>query len=379
MATVPLSEIIVGKRHRETFGDIKALATSIASIGLLHPIVITPEKRLIVGQRRLLAAQQLGWRDIPATIVKTFDDLMQALKAECDENTCRLDFKPSEAVSLGDTLEAVERAKAKERQREHGKTAPGRKKNTGGNLPEVIGDTRDAVGKGVGMSGKTYERAKAVAKAAKSNPAKYGKFAEAMDKTGKVAGAYKAMQRADAAETINSEPPPLPRGPFRVIVVDPPWPYTSRADDATHRAANPYPVESIEELKRKPIDELATKDAILWLWTTNAFMREAHELVEAWGFQAKSILTWVKDRMGTGDWLRGKTEHAVLAVRGKPIVTLSNQTTVIYGKLREHSRKPDEFYKLVESLCPGSRCELYGRQQRKGWTIHGSEIDKFQG
>lgn len=78
-----------------------------------------------------------------------------------------------------------------------------------------------------------------------------------------------------------------------------------------------------------------------------------------------------------GDWLRGKTEHAILAVRGRPLVTLTNQTTAFTAPVREHSRKPDEFYALVEALCPGSKLEMFAREAREGWAAWGAEADKF--
>jgi N6-adenosine-specific RNA methylase IME4 len=93
-----------------------------------------------------------------------------------------------------------------------------------------------------------------------------------------------------------------------------------------------------------PVAELAHEDCILWLWTTNAFLRQAFDCLDAWGFENKTVLMWVKNRMGLGDWLRGRTEHCLMAVRGKPVVTLTNQTTALEAPLREHSRKPDEFY-----------------------------------
>jgi N6-adenosine-specific RNA methylase IME4 len=133
----------------------------------------------------------------------------------------------------------------------------------------------------------------------------------------------------------------------------------------------------IEEIKRLPVPSLAHTDCILWLWTTNAFMRQAFDCLDAWGFQNKTILTWTKDRLGLGDWLRGKTEHCLMAVRGKPLVTLANQTTHLAGPLREHSRKPEEFYALVESLCPGNKVELFSRQKREGWQTSGAEEHLF--
>jgi N6-adenosine-specific RNA methylase IME4 len=104
-------------------------------------------------------------------------------------------------------------------------------------------------------------------------------------------------------------------------------------------------------------------------------MREAFQALDAWGFQQKTILTWAKDRMGMGDWLRGQTEHCLMAVRGKPIVTLTNQTTLLQGPVRAHSQKPVEFYNFVEKLCPAPRyAELYSRyRHNERWDCHGDE------
>jgi N6-adenosine-specific RNA methylase IME4 len=125
------------------------------------------------------------------------------------------------------------------------------------------------------------------------------------------------------------------------------------------------------------VEDLAEEDAILWLWTTNAHLRVAFDVVDAWGFEYKSLLTWVKDRMGTGDWLRGQTEHCLLAVRGAPVFLNGSHTTVIQAARREHSRKPEEFYALVEATCPGSKVELFARQQRSGWQFFGDQAGLF--
>jgi N6-adenosine-specific RNA methylase IME4 len=166
-------------------------------------------------------------------------------------------------------------------------------------------------------------------------------------------------------------------GKYHVIVADPPWPYEKRAEDITHRGVCPYPSMTLEEICAKPVGELAQDDAVLWLWTTNAFMKEAYQVAEAWGFEVKTILTWAKVRMGLGDWLRGQTEHCLMAVRGKPIVNLTNQTTLLHGEVREHSRKPEEFYQFVETLCAGKKCELFSRTRRQGWAQEGAELDQF--
>ncbi len=187
------------------------------------------------------------------------------------------------------------------------------------------------------------------------------------------------VKKQNLAAELSSKPVPSPSGRFDVIAIDPPWQYEKRAEDATHRGRNPYPDMSIEAIKALPVAERAETNCVLWLWTTNAFMREAYACLETWGFTPKTILTWVKDRMGTGDWLRGKTEHCLMAVRGTPIVLLTNQTTALQAPLREHSRKPDEFFQLVESLCPGVRLEMFAREKRDGWQAWGAEVDNFEG
>jgi N6-adenosine-specific RNA methylase IME4 len=157
-----------------------------------------------------------------------------------------------------------------------------------------------------------------------------------------------------------------------VIVADPPWEYASGN-------SLPYPTMSLDEIRALPVLDLSDQDAILWLWTTNTHLRAAFEIAEAWGFEYKTTLTWVKDRMGTGEWLRGQTEHCLLAARGKPVFIHGSYATVFNAARREHSRKPDEFYTLVEDTCPGSRLELFARQARAGWHAFGDQPALFSG
>lgn len=183
--------------------------------------------------------------------------------------------------------------------------------------------------------------------------------------------------KAEVGRQIAAEPAPMPTGPYRVIVADPPWAYTKRAGDASHRGDLPYPPMTTDEICALDVSSIAHDDAVLWLWTTNAFMRDAYRVLDAWGFEERTILTWAKDRMGLGDWLRGQTEHCIMAARGKPTITLVNQTTLLNGPLREHSRKPDEFYSLVDALCPGSKVEMFCRTPRAGWAMWGAETEKY--
>ena len=190
----------------------------------------------------------------------------------------------------------------------------------------------------------------------------------------KLGGACREAKRNESSERLKGFALPTSAdGPFGVIVADPPWTYDKRAEDDTHRGACPYPCMSLDAIKA--IEIPATDDAILWLWTTNAHLEHAFGICRAWGFEPKTVLTWIKQKMGLGDWLRGKSEHCLLAVRGRPTVVLTNQTTVLEANVGEHSAKPSEFYAMVEKLCPDTRrLELFSRCRRDGWYCSGCDL-----
>jgi N6-adenosine-specific RNA methylase IME4/ribosomal protein S14 len=246
-----------------------------------------------------------------------------------------------------------------------------------GNFPK--GRALDSVARAVGRDRTTIAKAEAVVDAAEAEPEKFGKLLADMDRTGRANGVYRRLKIARQAEEIRAEPPPLPgNGPYRVASVDWPWPYEVRSEDPSMRGVRPYPTMSIEQMCAFPIASIMHWDSILWMWTTNLFMRHAYTVLDAHGFQERTVLTWDKGRFGNGDWLRGQTEHAIMAIRGKPIVTLTNQTTLLRAPWRGHSVKPREFYDLVESLCPAARfADLFSRYRHNDkWDCHGDEAPR---
>ena len=357
-----IEQIQIGFRYRKDLGDIRPLVDSIAEVGLLHPVVVTPDGRLIAGQRRLEACRLLGWTDVPVTVV----DLYQAARGEAHENFVRKDLLPSEIVALKRAIEPLERRAARERQGSRADLCHPA-------IPaERQGDARDKIARYLGVGRTTIDKAEAVIEAAEESPDDYGYLVEQMDRSGKVAGAFRRLTVLRQAKDLEAAPPTLPTGPFQVIVADPPWRYDTGA-------SLPYPTMAIHEIKAMPIRQIADENATLWLWTTNAHLPVAFEVVAAWGFEYKTLLTWVKDRMGTGDWLRGKTEHCLLGARGRPVFLHGNHTTALEAVRREHSRKPEEFYSLVKATCPGSKLELFAREQRAGWIGFGDQAGLFNG
>ncbi len=180
------------------------------------------------------------------------------------------------------------------------------------------------------------------------------------------------------------------QGHYQCIVIDPPWFYRLRSKDKTHRNRIPYQPMRTEEILALPIPELCgSNGCILWLWFTNNHMIEAAHCLETWGFELKTILTWekvtkdnTKTHLGVGHWLRNSTEHCALAVRGNVKAfagrTLTNQSSILHSPRREHSRKPEQFFELVEKLCPDmTKLEMFARSSRIGWDCWGDEALKF--
>lgn len=186
-----IESIVVGPRYRRDMGDIDSLAKSIAEVGLLHPIVITPHNELIAGQRRLMACRQLGWTDVPVTVV----GLDELLRGEWAENAERKDFTPTEAIAIGRELE--ERVRERSLQRRNGQLIH---QPRSGESPER-GDTRDIVGRAVGMGGHRYEQAKAVVQAAEEDADTFGQLAAEMDATGKVEPVFRKVREMQSQRT----------------------------------------------------------------------------------------------------------------------------------------------------------------------------------
>lgn len=163
---------------------------------------------------------------------------------------------------------------------------------------------------------------------------------------------------------------------YHTIVADPPWDYRDplqRTRASFRGAESHYEVMKLGNIAALPVRELAEEDAHLYLWCTNAFMVEAHQIALAWGFSVRTILTWIKPGIGMGHFFRNNTEHVLFGVRGKLPPLRRNCPTAFTAPRRAHSEKPCEFFDIVESVSPPPRIELFGRGQRPGWTVWGYE------
>jgi N6-adenosine-specific RNA methylase IME4 len=170
--------------------------------------------------------------------------------------------------------------------------------------------------------------------------------------------------------------PTLPAGLFDVLYVDPPWRYEHPVTERDSIEAH-YPTLALEEICALPIADIAADDAVLFLWTTNPKLAEAIKVIEAWGFDYRTNLTWVKDWIGMGYWLRQRHELLLIAKRGEPPVPAEEDRpdSVLEAPRRAHSEKPEQVYELIEAMYPNARrVELFAREVREGWTSWGNEV-----
>jgi N6-adenosine-specific RNA methylase IME4 len=164
-------------------------------------------------------------------------------------------------------------------------------------------------------------------------------------------------------------------GLFDVIVIDPPWAYGREYDPQSSRVANPYPEMQVSEIEK--IELPIKENSVVFLWTTHAFINDAFYLLNKWNLNYKAIIVWDKEQMGMGSTIRMQCEFCLLALKGKPIIQGSSERDIIREARREHSRKPEAFYQMVQRMTIGRKLDYFSRSKRDGWEVYGAETEKF--
>jgi N6-adenosine-specific RNA methylase IME4 len=170
----------------------------------------------------------------------------------------------------------------------------------------------------------------------------------------------------------NTDQQPRSSCSFRTILADPPWDVLQRGGRGADRH---YSVMTVEKIAALPVGKLASADAHLWLWVTNATLFSGQAVMAAWGFTYRSCLTWVKPGLGLGSYyLRNNTEHLLLGTKGKAPILFRSQPTWLFAPKQDHSHKPEEQYAVIERCSPGPYLELFARRERPGWQVWGNEV-----
>lgn len=172
---------------------------------------------------------------------------------------------------------------------------------------------------------------------------------------------------------------------FGTILADPPWQFDNRTGKMApeHRRLMRYSTMTLEEIMELPVPRIAKASSHLYLWVPNALLAEGLEVMKRWGFTYKTNLVWYKvrkdggpDGRGVGFYFRNVTELVLFGVRGslRTLPPGRRQVNILSSRKREHSRKPDELYNIIEECSPGPYLELFARHARQGWTQWGNEV-----
>lgn len=194
------------------------------------------------------------------------------------------------------------------------------------------------------------------------------------------------MSSAVAKELLES----VRKRKFSTVLADPPWQFTNRTGKMApeHRRLRRYPTMTLEEIATMPVGDIVKETAHLYLWVPNALLAEGLHVMSAWGFTYKTNLIWYKirkdggpDRRGVGFYFRNVTEMLLFGVRGKGARTLGpgrSQENLMSSRKREHSRKPDEQYDIIESCSWDPFIELFARGSRPGWFTWGNQSEDYE-
>jgi N6-adenosine-specific RNA methylase IME4 len=196
-----------------------------------------------------------------------------------------------------------------------------------------------------------------------------------------------AVQSAPPLRPI-LDPPPMPavEGGFKTVLADPPWRFANRTGKVApeHRRLDRYSTMDLDEILTLPVASTTAKNAHLYLWVPNALLPDGLRVMEAWGFRYVSHIVWAKrrkdggpDGRGVGFYFRNVTELLLFGVKGsmRTLQPGRSQVNMIESRKREHSRKPDEQYELIESCSPGPYLEMFARHPQPKWIAWGDEAD----
>lgn len=175
---------------------------------------------------------------------------------------------------------------------------------------------------------------------------------------------------------------------FKTILADPPWQFNNRTGKVApeHRRLNRYPTMCLDDIKAIPVRAVAEDQCHLYLWVPNALLPSGLEVMKEWGFEYKGNIIWEKvrkdgmpDGRGVGFYFRNVTEILLFGIRGAGYRTLAparSQVNIVRSMKREHSRKPDEIYSIIETCSSGPFLEMFARGTRQGWTLWGNQANE---
>ena len=358
------------------------LLDSIKNLGILQPLQVTVEGKIISGHRRWRAARVAYQEGIPVLIPVIRDYYASGLdecQAVIEFNRYRIKTG-QQLYNEGKALKEIEVQRARLRQEATQLVSKGiqQRDMVVENFPppSKASKARDIIAQSIGLgSGRQWDKLEYVAEH------KPQLLNEIKPDGMSIHKAYDETRREVSQAAINPEPE-LPEGIFQVFYMDPPWKYNNSGLGGS--AENHYRTRSVDEmldrLKELNFASHTAPNCVLFLWATNPLLPEALRLIGEVGFQYKTNLTWVKDKPTYGKlgfYVYGRHELLLLATQGSMLPKGDKPASVICADARGHSRKPEVVYEIIDQMYPNTRkCELFGRKHRPGWEVWGDQISK---
>jgi N6-adenosine-specific RNA methylase IME4 len=338
--------------------EYAAFRADIEGRGLQVPLEITESGIVLDGRQRLRAALELGLDRVEVRIVAPGDELDHMLRAAILRRQLTASQKAALVVELEQyrelQSEAAQRQRANLKQSTEMATLPSR------------GKTRDLAAGWAGVGARTLQDAATV----KQHDPKL--FEQVKEGELGAADAARRVRRA-LRDLALSAPAPLPQGPFELIYADPPW--QLGGPDSDRAPENHYPTMPLAEIEALIVP--AAEDAVLFLWAVSSLLPQALAVLEAWGFDYRTSLVWVKDKIGLGAWVRHRHELLLIGRKGSfPGPDPADRPdSVIEAARGRHSQKPAYVYELLERMYPhASKLELFARTSRPGWSAWGNQL-----
>lgn len=353
MPIIGLSEIKNTEPNRD-MGSLSELKKSIEKIGLINPITVTEEYELLAGRRRFHTVKELGWKEIPCRVLGGQDPLLN-LKITIDENLKR---KPLTDPEISAQIKEYDELKRKL----YGEKPAGNP-NLNRSQCDQLGWSYQQTAKDLQISKPAVVKAIKIAEAVERRP----ELAER--KGGQIIKELKLEEHKEKLENIK----PI-RGKFDVLYADPPWKYDFSKSD-NRAIENQYPTMDVSEICNLSVP--SAENCVLFLWTPMPKLKEGLKVMEAWGFEYKTGMVWVKDKIGMGYYIRGKHELILIGTKGNSLIPepKNRPDSVIIAPRTKHSEKPKSVYGIIEKMYPDLRyVELFARNGTSGWDSWGDEV-----
>ena len=324
--------------------DFKKLETSMLNEGILHPFVINNEKTVLDGHTRLRICKLHSIMQVPY-IVRTFQSKIEEKEFVLSFNLNRRHLSTHQKIEIGLHILKIEMAKAKQRQIQAGTAfGTGHPKEHPPNQEEAARKKKESesmfiAAKKVELNTETLRKADKIHNLSEVDDDAKCLWNDVISGKCSIHKAYVSLQeregeksKIELVQNVNSK--------YSIININPPH----------------YDYQKLKAIML-PLEE----DAMVWLWSSNQFLPSAFALLESWGLRYRTMLTWVKTkrRRNNKQWLLDQTEHCLLATKGSPSLTLTDQSTVLIDSSNEWHKKPLTFYHLIDSLSSGKRIDLF--------------------